>query len=258
MFSPRKQPIAIALGALTLFLAACGGGGNSGGWIPPTGGGGTGGGGTTTPPPTHATNAKSLQAIVYGSADTGVPEGAGIPITMMGQMRALFDLIKKAPDFTQVVMDLGDGTPVHVLDTNTGDKFLPGKLALGLSYILIDMKAKNDPLYADYLATYQRVTTAMITQMSGANYLYANTSWGEYYYLVALTNLKARDARKAPHLLRYVRPGLKRQGRHLPCSRNADRRHDAQHRAELLRSLLRHCGIAAKARLGQPQLCVTN
>ena len=192
MFSPRKQPIAIALGALTLFLAACGGGGNSGGWIPPTGGGGTGGGGTTTPPPTHATNAKSLQAIVYGSADTGVPEGAGIPITMMGQMRALFDLIKKAPDFTQVVMDLGDGTPVHVLDTNTGDKFLPGKLALGLSYILIDMKAKNDPLYADYLATYQRVTTAMITQMSGANYLYANTSWGEYYYLVALTNLKAR------------------------------------------------------------------
>lgn len=197
MFSLRKQPIAIALSTLTLLLAACGGGGNSGGWIPPASGGGTGGGGTTTPPTTSpstptTTNAKSLQAIVYGAPDTTVPDGAGIPITMMGQMRALFDLIKKAPDFTQVVMDLGDGSPVHVLDTNTGDKFLPGKLALGLSYILMDMKAKNDPQYADYLATYQTVTTAMITQTSGANYLYANTSWGEYYYLVTLNNLKAR------------------------------------------------------------------
>ena len=108
----------------------------------------------------------------------------------MGQMRALFDLIRKSPDFTQVVMDLGDGTPVHVLDTNTGDKFLPGKLALGLSYILIDMKSKNDPQYASYLATYQTITTAMMAQ-SGSNYTYANTSWGEYYYLVALNNLKA-------------------------------------------------------------------
>ncbi|CAB3792003.1 hypothetical protein LMG28614_03424 [Paraburkholderia ultramafica] len=31
----------------------------------------------------------------------------------------------------------------------------------------------------------------MMTQMNGANYMYANTSWGEYYYLVALNNFKA-------------------------------------------------------------------
>jgi hypothetical protein len=144
----------------------------------------------TTPDPSKG-GAISLHGIVYGAADTSVQPDAGIPITMMGQMRALFDLIKKAPDFTQVVMDLGDGSPVHVLDTNTGDKFLPGKLALGLSWILIDMKTKGDPAYADYLATYQKITTAMITQMNGANYMYANTSWGEYYYLVALNNFKA-------------------------------------------------------------------
>ncbi|UAW63383.1 hypothetical protein KMZ15_04545 [Mycoavidus sp. HKI] len=136
------------------------------------------------------TAADSLHGIVYGTPDTSVPVGAGVPITMMGHMRALFDLIKEAPDFTQVVMDLGDGSPVHVLDTNTGDKFLPGKLALGLSYILIDMKMKDDPNYADYLATYQKITTVMMTQMSGANYMYANNSWGEYYYLLALNNFK--------------------------------------------------------------------
>ncbi|MFM0738716.1 hypothetical protein PQQ51_15860 [Paraburkholderia xenovorans] len=139
--------------------------------------------------PSHG-GAVSLNGIVYGAPDTSVQAAAGVPITMMGQMRALFDLIKKSPDFTQVVMDLGDGTPVHVLDTNTGDKFLPGKLALGLSWILIDMKAKGDPKYADYLATYQKITTAMMAP-NGANYLYANTSWGEYYYLVALNNFKA-------------------------------------------------------------------
>lgn len=171
MFSPKKRPLAFALSTLTLLLvSACGSGGD---------------------PVGSQTNAVSLHAIAYGAADTSVPTGAGVPITMMGQMRALFDLIKKAPDFTQVVMDLGDGSPVHVLDTNTGDKFLPGKLALGLSYILIDMKAKGDPNYADYLATYQKITTAMITQTSGSNYMYANTSWGEYYYLVALNNFNA-------------------------------------------------------------------
>jgi hypothetical protein len=173
MHSRRQFALGRALGALSvIFLSACGGSNSPG----------------STPGPTMASN--SLQAIVYGAADTGVPAGTGVPITMMGQMRALFDLIRKSPDFTQVVMDLGDGNPVHVLDTNTGDKFLPGKLALGLSYILIDMKAKGDPNYPNYLASYQKITSAMMAQ-TGANYAYANTSWGEYYYLVALNNLQA-------------------------------------------------------------------
>ncbi|WP_244830871.1 hypothetical protein [Caballeronia sp. TF1N1] len=172
----RQITRAFALGTLSaLVLAACGGHDSSDG---------------STPPPA-AVAANSLQAVVYGANDTSVPAGAGVPITMMGQMRALFDLIRKSPDFTQVVMDLGDGSPVHVLDTNTGDKFLPGKLALGLSYILIDMKKKGDPKYADYLATYQKITTAMMAQSASGDYVYANTSWGEYYYLVALNNLKA-------------------------------------------------------------------
>ena len=175
---------ALALSATTLLaLSACGGGS-----------------GTALAPDRDnvevldpTSNALSLNGMVYGAADTQVPAGSSIPKTMMEQMRALFDLIKAAPDFTKIAMDLGDGTPVKVLDTNTGDKFLPGKLALGLSYILIDMKTKNDPAYADYLATYKKVTEAMIrTDPTTGNYVYANTSWGEYYYLVALNNLKAQ------------------------------------------------------------------
>ncbi|WP_334035560.1 hypothetical protein [Burkholderia cepacia] len=185
---PRSRfALGAALSALSvLFVSACGGNDITdppSSSSPPSNS-------TPTSPPASALAANSLQALVYGAADTRVPAGTDTPITMMGQMRALFDLIRKSPDFTQVVMDLGDGTPVHVLDTNTGDKFLPGKLALGLSYILIDMKSKNDPQYASYLATYQKITTAMMAQ-SGGNYAYANTSWGEYYYLVALNNLQA-------------------------------------------------------------------
>ncbi len=149
---------------------------------------------TTSPPKANKmprnVAASSLHGIVYGMPDTNVPAGAGVPITMMGQLKALFDLIKAVPDFTQVEMDLGDGNPIRVLDTKTGDKFLPGKLALGLSYILIDMKTKGDPNYADYLTTYQKITTAMMAQTSNKDYLYANNSWGELYYLVALNNFK--------------------------------------------------------------------
>jgi hypothetical protein len=182
MHRTRLSALTLALGTASAFvLSACGGHDSTDSSTPPT----------NTTPPQSTVAANSLQAMVYGASDTSVPAGADISITMMGQMRALFDLIRKSPDFTQVVMDLGDGSPVHVLDTNTGDKFLPGKLALGLSWILIDMKEKGDPKYADYLATYQKITTAMMAQSANGDYVYANTSWGEYYYLVALNNLKA-------------------------------------------------------------------
>lgn len=142
--------------------------------------------------------ADSLSGVVSGLPDysapaTGTSDRPRVQATLMKQMLNLFDRIREAPDFTQVVMDLGDGSPVHVLDTRTGDKFLPGKLALGLSYVLIDMKHKANPAYSAYLAAYRHVTAAMITPMDPArpaHYLYANTSFGEYYFLLALNNLK--------------------------------------------------------------------
>src|SRR6202521_1626007 len=126
MLSTKLYSIARILGSTALLtLAACGGG-NSGG-----------------DGPAPAVNPLSLNGIVVGMADNSVPAGTNIPVTMMKQMKDLFDRIKNAPDFTKLSYDLGDGTPIFVLSTTTGDKFLPGKLALALSYVLIDMNANG-------------------------------------------------------------------------------------------------------------------
>ena len=142
---------------------------------------------------TNVNSPVSLKNIVYGGADNKAPAELNIKDTMMMQMRNLFDRIKNENDFTKLTMDLGDGSPVAVLSTTTGDKFLPGKLALGLSYVLIDMKKKGNANYKDYLAAYQRITKAMIVPMQPADptkYLYFNTSFGEYYFLLALNKFK--------------------------------------------------------------------
>ena len=175
MLATKRYSIAVILGSTALLTLVGCGGGNSGGDGP-------------APP----VNPLSLNGIVVGMADNSVPAGTNVPVTMMKQMRDLFDRIKNAPDFTKLSYDLGDGTPIFVLSTTTGDKFLPGKLALGLSYVLIDMKAKNDPMLADYLKEYRRITEAIINPLNpNGSYLYFNTSWGEYYYLLALNNLNA-------------------------------------------------------------------
>ncbi|MDI7047279.1 hypothetical protein QMN58_27670, partial [Escherichia coli] len=87
MHSSRKSAVIFAASTLTfLLVSACGGGLNDG-----------------PKSPVSSASTVSLHGIVYGATDTSVPPGAGVSITMMGQMRALFDLIRKAPDFTQVV-----------------------------------------------------------------------------------------------------------------------------------------------------------
>ncbi len=137
---------------------------------------------------------RSLNAIVAGMDDWSVPEGVNVPITMMGQMKYLFDRVKaEGLDLTMSLgPDLVSGNDINVkvLGTGTGDKFLPGKLALGLSYVLIDMKAKGDPAYAEYLAVYQDITKKMMAKNDQGKYIYDNTSFGEYYYLLALNMFK--------------------------------------------------------------------
>ncbi|KKO72532.1 hypothetical protein [Kerstersia gyiorum] len=134
----------------------------------------------------------SLNDIVKGAAGYGVPEGAEIPVTVMGQMKYFFDRI--AAEGVDMEMNLGDGTAsVKVLDPNTGDQFLPGKVALGLSHVLIDMKKNQDPDYEHYLEVYRSITATMMSRKPGSSeYLYDNKSFGEYFYLLALNRL--RDA----------------------------------------------------------------
>ena len=137
-----------------------------------------------------ATDSRSLNAIVDGLSDHTVPSGTDVPSTVMAHMKYIFDQVDTYGTLMQV--GLGDGTtPVNVLDPDTGDKFLPGKLALGLSWVLLDMKAKGDPQYARYLAIYQYITRVMMLKKPGtSDYFYTNDSFGEYYYLIALNRFK--------------------------------------------------------------------
>jgi hypothetical protein len=83
-------------------------------------------------------------------------------------------LIKLVKDGRKLELD---GTPVF----NGSDKFLPGKIALGLVDYLIALPA-DDPRLPQYLADFRKI--AKLTADD------ANDSWGAYYYLSALNKLR--------------------------------------------------------------------
>ncbi|MDP5238783.1 hypothetical protein Q9Q94_04545 [Uliginosibacterium sp. 31-16] len=81
-----------------------------------------------------------------------------------------------------------DGIPVF----NGRDKFLPGKIATGLSYLLLNTPA-SDPRFPAYLAGFGQIAELTLDE--------ANDSWGIYYYVSALNRL-----REAGLLVRAVAP----------------------------------------------------
>ena len=70
-----------------------------------------------------------------------------------------------------------DGTPVF----NGSDKFLPGKIALGLTDFLVSLP-KGDPRIPAYVADFRKVAKLTVDD--------ANDTWGIYYYLSALDELR--------------------------------------------------------------------
>jgi hypothetical protein len=72
------------------------------------------------------------------------------------------------------------------------DKFLPGKIAIGLSYVLLN-KDKDDPTLETRLREYRSIADMTVGM--------DNHTWGIYYYLSALVSLK-----KAGLLERAVSP----------------------------------------------------
>ncbi|PWF55268.1 hypothetical protein [Massilia glaciei] len=74
----------------------------------------------------------------------------------------------------------------------SNDKFLPGKIAIGLSYVLLN-KAADDPALDTRLRQYRDIADLTVGM--------DNHSWGIYYYLSALHSLK-----KAGLLERAVSP----------------------------------------------------
>jgi hypothetical protein len=70
-----------------------------------------------------------------------------------------------------------DGVKVFSAD----DKFLPGKVAIGLAYLVVDTP-RDDPRFATYLAGFRRVADLTVDD--------PNDTWGMYYYVQALRMLQ--------------------------------------------------------------------
>jgi hypothetical protein len=61
------------------------------------------------------------------------------------------------------------------------DKFLPGKIAVGLAYLIVDTP-RNDPRSVQYLAAYRQIADMTVDD--------PNETWGVYYYCQAIVMLK--------------------------------------------------------------------
>jgi hypothetical protein len=70
-----------------------------------------------------------------------------------------------------------DGAPVF----DGRDKFLPGKIAVGLVDFLLSV-SKGDPRLPEYLRAFRRVAALTVDD--------TNDSWGAYYYILALDELR--------------------------------------------------------------------
>ena len=114
---------------------------------------------------------------------TAPPMDATIEDRLMPQLAALLHQLLREKRAMRL-----DGVPVF----DSGDKFLPGKIASGLHYLLLDTP-RGDPKLATYLAGYRDVADLTIED--------PNDTWGIYYYISALYALK-----KAGLLDEAVRP----------------------------------------------------
>ena len=107
-----------------------------------------------------------------------VPPLAGVPMhqivqqQLYPQLEYLFD--KMVAEKEHVTID-----GVEALKSN--DKFLQGKIASGLAHVLLNMR-KDDPRLPERLRQFREITD-MTAGMD-------NHTWGIYYYLEALYQLK--------------------------------------------------------------------
>jgi hypothetical protein len=70
-----------------------------------------------------------------------------------------------------------DGVKVFEAD----DKFLPGKIAIGLAYLIVDTP-RDDPRLVRYLSAYREIADMTVAD--------PNDTWGVYYYCQALVMLQ--------------------------------------------------------------------
>jgi hypothetical protein len=108
-------------------------------------------------------------ARIYATVD---PMNRTISTRLIPQVEALLERLLREKRAMQL-----DGVAVF----ESGDKFLPGKIAVGLVYPLLAMD-RNDPRFPRLLAGYREIADLTVAD--------ANETWGIYYYLSALYQLQ--------------------------------------------------------------------
>lgn len=109
------------------------------------------------------------QAQVYTAV---APMNETVVSRMMPQVEALLEKMLAEKRGTQL-----DGVKVF----ESGDKFLPGKIAIGLVYVLLS-RSPDDPQYKHYVDAFREIADMTIDDV--------NDTWGIYYYTSALYKLK--------------------------------------------------------------------
>src|ERR1700738_4440692 len=109
---------------------------------------------TPAPPPGHESYNEVVQSKLQPQAE-----------------RLLLRLVQEGHGLTM------DGAPVF----DGRDKFLPGKIAVGLVDFLLSVP-KGDPRLPEYLRAFRRVAALTVDD--------TNDSWGAYYYILALNELR--------------------------------------------------------------------
>ncbi len=91
-------------------------------------------------------------------------------------------ILPKLDFYFEKLLDEGEEITLDGTHAFSGkDKFLPGKIAIGLSYLLLNTP-QDDPKFEHYLEGYRQITDMTIDDR--------NETWGIYYYVSALNRLK--------------------------------------------------------------------
>lgn len=112
----------------------------------------------------------------FSPALSEVPMDTIVNTKLLTQLDSIFDNLVANGLETQI-----DGVSVF---KNSGDKFLPGKVAIGMSYLLINTP-KTNPKFQEYLIGYRKIMDSTIDL--------TNDTWGIYYYMSALNKLRKAD-----------------------------------------------------------------
>jgi hypothetical protein len=126
--------------------------------------------------PTPVAPVGSSKTVLAAAAAAAIEAAAPYNQTVSGriqpQSREL--LVRLAKEGRELSVD---GVPVF----NGDDKFLPGKIALGLAEFLVTVPA-DDPRRSEYIAGLRRISKLTVDD--------ANDTWGIYYYISGLNKLR--------------------------------------------------------------------